>query len=42
MWLPMDEVAPNILLVVYSRTNPNDHWKSEIVGTYFNVKAMDE
>lgn len=36
------EVAPDILLVVYSRTNPNDHWKSEIVGTYFNVKAMTE
>jgi hypothetical protein len=37
-YISMDEIAPNILLVVYSRTNPNDHWKSEIVGTYFNVK----
>ena len=36
------EVAPDVLLVVYSRTNPNDHWKSEIVGTYFNVKSMTE
>jgi len=38
----MAEVAPNILLVVYSRTNPNDHWQSEIVGTYFKVKPVVE
>ncbi len=36
------EVAPNILLVVYSRTNPNDYWKSELVGTYFNVRSVVE
>ena len=39
-YISMDEIAPNILLVVYSRTNPNDQWKSEIVGTYFNVKPV--
>ncbi|MBT3383312.1 MAG: exo-alpha-sialidase [Prolixibacteraceae bacterium] len=39
-YISLAEVAPNILLVVYSRTNPNDHWQSEIVGTYFNVKPM--
>lgn len=32
------EVAPNILLVAYARTDPNDRWKSDIVGTYFQVK----
>ena len=31
------EVAPNVLLVVYARTNPNDHWRSELAGTYFQV-----
>ena len=36
------EVVPNILLVVYSRTNPNDYWKSELVGTYFNVRSVVE
>ncbi|MFV2067980.1 MAG: sialidase family protein [Pirellulales bacterium] len=36
-YFSMAEVAPNILLVVYARTNPNDHWKSELVGTYFRV-----
>ncbi|WP_157943866.1 MULTISPECIES: sialidase family protein [Arenibacter] len=41
-YVSVAEVAPDILLVVYSRTNPNDHWKSELVGTYFNVKAMKE
>ncbi len=41
-YISMVEVAPDILLVVYSRTNPNDHWQSEIVGTYFNVKAVVE
>lgn len=37
-YVSMEEVAPNILLVVYSRTNPNDHWQSELAGTYFHVK----
>ncbi len=37
-YFSMMEVAPNILLVVYSRTNLNDHWQSELVGTYFYVK----
>ena len=32
------EIAPGILLVVYARTDPNDHWKSEIVGTFFHVE----
>ena len=32
------EVAPNLLLAVYARTNPNAHWRSAIVGTYFCVK----
>ena len=41
-YVSMAEVAPNILLVVYSRTNPNDYWKSELVGTYFNVKRVEE
>lgn len=41
-YISMAEVAPNILLVVYSRTNPNDYWKSELVGTYFNVKSVVE
>ncbi len=37
-YVSMAEVAPNILLVVYARTNPNDHWRSELVGTYFYIK----
>ena len=41
-YVSMAEVAPDILLVVYARTNPNDHWKSELVGTFFNVKAVRE
>ena len=41
-YISIEEVAPNILLVVYSRTNPNDHWKSELVGTYFQVKRIVE
>ncbi len=41
-YISMAEVAPNILLVVYSRTNPNDYWKSEFVGTYFHVKRIVE
>ena len=31
------EVAPSVLLVVYARTDPNDHLQSEIAGTYFRV-----
>lgn len=41
-YISMAEVAPNVLLVVYSRTNPNNHWKSEFVGTYFHVKRIVE
>ncbi len=37
-YLALAEVAPNVLLVAYARTHPNDHWQSEIVGTYFWVK----
>jgi len=33
----LTEVAPNVLLVVYARTDPNDHRYSEIAGTYFQV-----
>jgi len=32
------EVAPDVLLVAYARTDPNDRWQSDIVGTYFQVK----
>ena len=41
-YFSMAEVAPNVLLVVYARTNPNDHWKSELVGTYFYVEHEPE
>ncbi len=41
-YFSMAEVAPNILLVVYARTNLNDHWRSEFVGTYFHVVREDE
>ena len=41
-YISMEEVSPNVLLVVYSRTNPNDYWKSELVGTYFQVKRIVE
>jgi hypothetical protein len=34
----IEEVAPDTLLAVYSRTDPNDCMKSEIMGTYFTVK----
>lgn len=40
-YFSMAEVAPNILLVVYARTNPNDHWQSELVGTYFYVEREE-
>ena len=41
-YFSMAEVTPNVILVVYSRTNPNNHWNSEIVGTYFHVKRIVE
>jgi len=41
-YISMEEIFPNILLVVYSRTNPNDYWKSELVGTYFQIKRVVE
>lgn len=34
----IEEVAPDTLLVIYNRTDPNDYMKSEIMGTYFTVK----
>lgn len=34
----VEEVAPDTLLVIYSRTDPNDCMISEIMGTYFTVK----
>lgn len=37
-YLSVFEVAPGILLAAYARTDPNDRWKSDIVGTYFHVK----
>jgi len=40
-YFSMAEIAPNILLVVYARTNLNDHWQSEFVGTYFYVKREE-
>jgi hypothetical protein len=40
-YFSMAEVAPGVLLVVYARTNLNDHWQSELVGTYFHVKRDD-
>jgi len=36
-YISMAEIADNVLLVVYARTNPNDNWLSEIAGTYFFV-----
>lgn len=36
-YFSMVEVASGVLLVVYPRTNLNDHWQSELVGTYFQV-----
>ncbi len=36
-YISTSEIAPGVLLVVYARTNPNDHWQSSIVGTYFHV-----
>ena len=41
-YFSMAEVAPDILLVVYARTNPNDHWQSEFVGTYFYVEREEK
>ena len=39
-YVSMIEVAPNIILAVYSRSNPNDNTISEIVGTYFQVQRI--
>lgn len=39
-YVSIEEVAPNTLLVVYARTNPNDRWQSELVGTYFYVDKV--
>lgn len=39
-YFSMAEVAEDTLLVVYARTNQNDHWQSEIVGTYFFAKQI--
>jgi hypothetical protein len=36
------EVAPDVLLVAYARTDANDRWKSDIVGTYFRVMRVKE
>jgi hypothetical protein len=41
-YFSMAEIAPDILLVAYSRTDPNDTRQSEIVGTYFQVKKVEE
>jgi hypothetical protein len=40
-YFSMAEIAPNVLLVVYARTNLNDHWQSELVGTYFYVEREE-
>ncbi|WP_169540072.1 sialidase family protein [Niabella aurantiaca] len=40
-YMSIAEIAPNILFVVYSRTDPNDNSRSEIVGTYFQVKKYE-
>lgn len=34
----VEEVAPNTLLAVYGRTDPNDRKTGEIAGTFFKVK----
>jgi hypothetical protein len=39
-YFSMAEVEEDTLLVVYARTNPNNHWLNEIVGTYFFVKRI--
>ena len=41
-YFSLAEVAPDVLLAVYSRTDPNDHWQSELVGTYFHVKRDEK
>ncbi|MCD2422694.1 glycoside hydrolase [Niabella pedocola] len=41
-YMSMTEVAPNVLFVVYGRTDPNDHTRSEIVGTYFQIKKYEQ
>ena len=37
-YVSIKEIAPNVILSVYSRTDPNDNNMSEVVGTYFMVK----
>lgn len=32
------EVAPDTLLVAYGRTDPNDSWQAELLGTFITVK----
>jgi len=34
----VEEVAPDTLLAVYSRTDPDDNMQSEIAGTYITVR----
>lgn len=41
-YVSIKEIAPNIILSVYSRSDPNDNSMSEVVGTYFHVKRMDK
>ncbi len=35
----VEEVGPDILLAIYSRTSPDDCLVSEMVGTYITVKS---
>jgi hypothetical protein len=41
-YFSMAEIDEGILLAVYARTDQNDHWQSEIVGTYFKVMPEEE
>lgn len=41
-YFALAEAAPNVLLAAYARTHPNDHWQSEIAGTYFWVQRTTE
>jgi len=38
-YFSIEEIVPNMFLVVYASTNPNDHWQSEMIGTYYYVKC---
>jgi len=40
-YFSITEIEPDIILAVYSKADTNDHWYSEIVGTYFMVKRLD-